>query len=68
MEKAQVEIDYSFFFLLLYCLYVSSFYYCREESEQILTRIRELIRLNSQARAKYESNTDFYDQQFGFCK
>lgn len=68
MEKAQVEIDYSFSFLLLYCLYVSSFYYCREESDKILTRIRDLIRLNPQARAKYESNSEFYNQQFGFCK
>ena len=66
MENAQVEIDYSFLFLIFYCLYVSSFYYCHDESKPILKRIRELIRLNPRARAKYESNSAFYDQQFGF--
>jgi hypothetical protein len=55
------------YFKIYFCYYVSSFYYKRDKSEEIVNKIFSLCETNKDCNVTYLNNKQFYDQQFKFA-
>jgi hypothetical protein len=65
-ENYTVPILYDIYFSVLFSLFVSSFYYKREETKNILNKIKKLIDCNPYIELEYKKNEEFYLSQFSF--
>jgi hypothetical protein len=54
------------YFKIYFCYYVSSFYYKRDKSEEIVDKIFSLCNTNKDFNVSYLNNKEFYDKQFNF--
>jgi len=54
------------YFSIYFCYYVSSFYFKRDKSEEIVENIFSLCEKNTNFNATYLNNKDFYNEQFKF--
>jgi hypothetical protein len=53
-------------FRIYFCYYISSFYYKRDKSKEIVDKIFYLCKTNNNFNNTYLNSKDFYDQQFKF--
>lgn len=55
-----------YWFMIYFSYYVSSFYFKRERSEEIVNNIFLLCKNNIHFKTEYKNNKEFYDNQFKF--
>lgn len=67
-ENYNIELEYSDYFYSLFNYYLSTFYYKNNEVKIILNKIYKLIDENPYVRKAYESDKDFFENQFIFGK
>jgi hypothetical protein len=67
-ENYNIELEYSDYFYSLFNYYLSTFYYKNNEVKIILNKIYKLIDENPYVQKAYESDKDFFENQFIFGK
>jgi hypothetical protein len=65
-ENCDTQIDYGYYFLFLFNLYVCSFYADREKAINASQKIREIVKQNNHAKNIYKEKKSFYDTQLQF--
>ena len=68
IETYQCDFNYSDYYIILFSLYISTFYYKNNDSLNIVNHITELINTNSFIKTEYEKKKEFYDIQFKFSQ
>jgi predicted O-methyltransferase YrrM len=66
INKNSINPSNEFYFLIYFSYYVSSFYFKRDKSEEIVNKIFSLCKENKSFNNQYKNNKDFYDSQFKF--
>jgi len=63
-ENFNIEINYELYFNFLFNLFISFYYYDKNKAKELVIKIRKLIESNPHMYKVYNSNKDFYEQQF----
>lgn len=66
IEKNKIQPPMDIYFLIYFCYYVSSFYFKKEKSKEIIDKIFLLCKKNKDFKNEYYNNKGFYDNQFNF--
>jgi hypothetical protein len=66
INNSNITCKGDIYFSIYFCYYVSSFYFKRDKSEEIVDKIFSLCKENKHFKNEYKNNRDFYDNQFKF--
>lgn len=66
IENFNVQIDYNLYFLILFELYLCTYYYKNDKAKNVKLKILDLISKNPLIKCEYEKNKDFYNKQFSY--
>jgi hypothetical protein len=63
-ENFEIEINYGIYFNFLLNLYIALYYFDKNESKELVLKIKNLIEINPYIKKIYSLNQDFYESQF----
>jgi hypothetical protein len=66
IENVSVECTPAFYIAILYCYYISAFYYKKEECKSIIHHIYDICEKNPDAKKYFDERKEFYEQQFSY--
>jgi hypothetical protein len=63
-ENYDIEMNYGIYFNFLLNLYIALYYFDKNESKELVLKIKNLIEINPYIKKIYSLNQDFYESQF----
>ncbi len=67
IEELNAECSPAFYIAILYCYYIATYYYKKDECKNIIHHIYDVCEKNPDAKNYFNEKKEFYEQQFSYA-